>query len=120
MMSIFGHVRTTGGSFTDDVADARSTANNAQLKVAELEERIDKLTLVCYAMWDLLREKSGVTEEDLVSRVAILDAADGEADGKISKKVRPCVHCGRPVASRHQQCLYCGVSQPANTVFKTL
>lgn len=119
-MSLFGHMRSTTPAYSAEASEAKSSANNAQMKVADLEERIDKLTLVCYAMWELLREKSGLTDEDLIARVAVIDAADGVADGKITQTVRPCVHCGRPVAARHQQCLYCGVSQPASTVFKTL
>jgi hypothetical protein len=120
-MSLFPHIRSTsilGGAV--DATRAAGEALNAQQRVAELEEQLDKLTLVCAAMWNLLKEKTALTEDDLAARVAIIDARDGAADGKMTHTVRPCAKCHRPVAARHRKCLYCGFEQPVTTIFETL
>jgi len=85
-----------------------------------MEERIDQLLLVCAAMWELLREKTGATEADLVDKIAQLDAADGVADGKLTHTPQKCVACGRVISPKHQRCLYCGAAAPQETVFKTI
>ena len=121
-MSLFPHIRgsTTALGGAVEAAHAAGEALNAQQKVAELEEQVDKLTLVCAAMWELLKQKTALTEEELADRVAIIDAKDGTADGKITHTVRPCSKCGRPVAALHRKCLYCGFEQPMTTIFEAL
>ncbi len=120
-MSMFGNMRNAGYvGAVQSAAAAENKARSAQEEVARLREQADKLTLVCAAMWELLRDKTGLTEEDLAERVAIVDARDGVADGKMSHTVRPCAKCGRPVAARHRKCLYCGTEQPMTGVFDGL
>ena len=121
-MSMFGYMRPTtfNAATAQSAAEAQSAANSATLRVAALEEHIDKLTLVCAAVWELLREKTGMTEQDLAVRVAMIDARDGVADGKITHTVRPCGKCGRPVAARHRKCMYCGTEQAVEGVFQAL
>ena len=73
-----------------------------------LSERLEKLVLVNMAMWSLLQEKVGLTEQDLADRVEQIDLADGVADGKVTRTIRQCPNCGRNVSSRHKRCLFCG------------
>lgn len=73
-----------------------------------LQQRLDRLTLVCVAMWSLMKEKTNVTEQELLDRVKEIDLMDGKADGKIGKQLSNCPKCGRVMSSRHQKCLYCG------------
>jgi ribosomal protein S27AE len=122
-MSIFGPMRGMGGGSADAVrqsAEAAGAARSAERKAADLEEQVDKLTLVCAALWDLVKEKTALTEEDLIARIAVVDARDGVADGKITHKARPCEQCGRSVAARHYKCLYCGTEQKKGGVFERL
>ena len=72
---------------------------------------MDQLSLVCSAMWELLREKNGLTEEDLMAKVREVDLRDGVADGKVTKQVLKCVKCGRTMSPRHKKCLYCGAEK---------
>ena len=41
------------------------------------------LKLVCAAVWELVKEKSKLTEDDLVAKVAELDAKDGWRTGSL-------------------------------------
>jgi len=97
-----------------------ATARLTQEHVRASDERLDQLLLVCAAMWELLRERTNLTEEDLVARVAEIDARDGVADGRITKQPRTCPGCGHTVYPRHKKCLYCGADLPTDSVFKTI
>jgi hypothetical protein len=83
-------------------------------------ERLDQLLLVCAAMWELIREKTQLTEEDLIARIAELDARDGNADSKLTQTPQKCTQCQRVISPKHQRCLYCGAQAPADTIFKTI
>lgn len=97
------------------IADAETSAGQSKSKtervaqnVHELEARIDKLSLLNYALWSLLEEKVGLTEAELVARVQELDLKDGQLDGRIASGVIKCPHCDRALSKRHLKCLYCG------------
>ena len=85
--------------------------------VRDLEDRLDRLTLACMAMWSLLREKTGLTEEDLMERVNQIDLADGKEDGRLKLGVLKCAQCGRVMSQRHTRCLYCGADKLDATAF---
>ncbi|HUU60139.1 MAG TPA: hypothetical protein VMZ50_11390 [Phycisphaerae bacterium] len=106
------------------IAEAASTASKGASKVGEvqrdlrgLEDRVAQLSLVCSAMWSLIQEQTDLTEEDLMERVKEMDLQDGVADGKATKKLGRCPHCGRPMSARKQRCLYCGKDRPKSSTF---
>ncbi len=107
----FDHVPMQGPELRPSASDFR---------VHELEERVDKLTLVCLGLWELLREKNGLTEDDLTTSVAMIDAQDGVADGKVTRRVQACPKCNRPMSAEHRRCLYCGFTKPVETAFDTV
>jgi hypothetical protein len=120
-MTLFNTMRTNQNAFTYSTSeDAQSQSMFAQRRVDQLEEQLDKLTLVCAAMWDLLKEKQGFSDADLSNRVAVVDARDGTADGKLTHAVHPCPECGRPMAPKYKKCLYCGAEQPSAGIFESL
>ncbi|MBW3637430.1 MAG: hypothetical protein KY445_13360 [Armatimonadetes bacterium] len=94
-------------------ADAKASAGLRQAertgeRVADLEERLDKMALLNLALWGLLQEKLGVTDEELMRRVEELDLRDGQLDGRIARAPIDCPDCHRPLHQRHRRCLYCG------------
>ena len=65
-----------GNSLAQSTAsEAGSAARGPQSRAHDAERRVEQLVLICNAMWDLVREKTGLTEQDLIERVAILDCA---------------------------------------------
>jgi ribosomal protein L32 len=76
--------------------------------VQRLEMNIAKSLLICEALWELLREKTNLTEEDLYKKLYEIDMRDGALDGQNQPKMRECPNCHRPVSGRHAACLYCG------------
>ena len=86
-------------------------------EVRRLEDRLDRLVLVNMAMWSLLQEKTGLTEQDLMDRVQQVDLADGQLDGKARKPPARCPDCERMMSPRHKRCLYCGADRLDYTAF---
>ena len=81
-------------------------------------DRIDSLALICQAMWELIREKTSLTDLEIERKIEEIDLRDGKADGKMSKHARKCVQCGRLNARRHTRCLYCGVEFEKEHIFE--
>ncbi len=85
--------------------------DEARRELRIMQEKFDKLVLIDMAIWSLLQEKTGLTDEDLAQRIQDIDLADGVADGKITRTKeagQKCGHCGRVVSQRHRRCLFCG------------
>ncbi len=94
-----------------EVSRGAIKATKARHQMRDLTDRLDKLLLVNMAMWELLKDRTELTEEDLMTKVQQIDLRDGRADGKISKTVAKCPKCGRTMSPRHKKCLYCGASK---------
>src|SRR5476649_2623959 len=101
-------------------ASAESAANEARRNLVQIQDKLDRVTLACAALWELVKERTNLTENDLAARIAILDAKDGVADGKMTRTVKPCAQCHRPMSPQHRKCMYCGAEQPITTIFESL
>jgi len=95
----------------------REHAERAARQVHEYEERLDRLALVCMALWSLLKEQTNLTEEDLLERVRQIDLTDGKEDGKAKRQIAKCPQCGRTMSPRHGRCLYCGARDLDHSAF---
>jgi predicted Zn-ribbon and HTH transcriptional regulator len=108
----------------DAATSARKEAEQARKSVdqyqKELSEKIDRLALICRAMWELLRERSNITEEALLEKVREVDLLDGQLDGKATVPPKKCSQCGRTVSKRHMRCIYCGSEELFDTAFDAL
>jgi len=103
-----------------NAAQAQSAAREARDTASDLEERLDKLTLICMAMWELLRDRAKMTESDLMAKVQELDLRDGTPDGKVTQNVNQCPGCKRTMSPRHHRCLYCGHEKLITTAFDAI
>ena len=93
------------------VAGGVPQTSRTKRDVQYLEERLKKLLLVSAALWELLKERTDLTEEDLLAKVQEVDLMDGAEDGKVTRKVLKCHKCGRTMSPRHHKCLYCGAAE---------
>ncbi|HPU97610.1 MAG TPA: hypothetical protein PLO53_06600 [Candidatus Hydrogenedentes bacterium] len=85
----------------------RPGPSSEQLRL--LEARVDRLALVCQALWELLRDQLHLTDEQLETVVAAVDERDGARDGMLREHPVRCARCGRINSSRRSACLYCGL-----------
>ena len=101
----------------DERARTHQTAahgvNEVRTEVHQLRERVERLSLLNQALWELLREKLGLSDADLERMAQEVDLRDGIADGKMTARAVRCPACARVNNSRHPQCRYCG--QPFQT-----
>ncbi len=93
-----------------------SQRSDARHQMEVLHDRIDRLTLLCESMWQLVMEATGYSEEDLDARWGNLDLEDGEADGRRHKLPMSC-NCGAMVHPSLAKCQYCGAKAPARAAF---
>lgn len=97
------------------IAGAERTAERAMSKadryaadIANISRQVDRLSLACQAMWELLRDRSDLTEDDIEAKILEIDGRDGRVDGKIATKLTNCTACGRPTNSSRGSCVMCG------------
>ncbi len=107
------------------IRDAENSASKAESKsqhvgyaIAELEDKLESLAITCQALWEIAREQSGLTDEQLLEKVSEIDLRDGRADGKMGSGTRACAQCGRTINQRHMRCLYCGQQVEKTHVFE--
>lgn len=85
---------------------------------ASLQAQVDKLLLVNMALWSLLCEKTGLTNEELRQRIEKIDLADGKLDGKVQQTAKTCPQCKRVIGVRHNRCIYCGCMPATDSGFE--
>lgn len=101
------------------IEKAKNAAEVASIKVDGLSARkdntkqeVEELTLACQAMWELLRDHLGFTDEHLKAKMLEVDARDGTVDGKIGPQLVDCPHCGQKASTAKPNCMYCGNRLP--------
>lgn len=82
-------------------------ARGQQSQLDLLTDRVERLTLASQALWELLKEKHGLTETELKERMEEIDARDGAIDGRIGQETVTCPSCGRLTITRGAQCQFC-------------
>jgi hypothetical protein len=87
---------------------AKHAASRAEQRIKLLEANLAKGLMICETLWELLVEKTGLTQDDLINKLNEVDMRDGVLDGKNQRGIAECAACGRKVSGRHAACLYCG------------
>jgi len=82
-----------------------------QGNVSAMEERFSSLALITRALFELLAERAGLTEQDLAKKMNEIDLRDGKADGKMSATPKKCPSCGSVMSTRFNRCLFCGYQE---------
>lgn len=119
-MSMFGSFRPSFNRLDDHIDQTvrhKAASQEARSDITELEERMDKLQLVCMAMWEVIKDKTDMTEVDLMTKVQEIDLRDGIVDGKVTRTVKDCPKCRRRMSPRHKRCLYCGHEELVQSAF---
>jgi len=118
-MDIFDAVQSSHIHQARVVAEkAGEKAGRVDQRVAELEAKFSRLALVTHALWELLKDRHGYTEEELRDWVNLTDLKDGQLDGRVRHTAPPpnCRKCGRVVTRALGRCMYCGeISQSGDT-----
>jgi hypothetical protein len=100
-----------------DAQHARDVARESAMSSDKTRKNTERLYLVVQAMWELLKEKAGLTDADLDAKVQEIDMRDGRLDGQDSTQTAPltCRQCGRTILSGQAQCSWCGAQVKGGT-----
>ena len=96
--------------------DASQASERVETEVRRLEAKIDGLALISEALWELLRERAQLTDDDIRKKMEEIDLRDGIADGKITSVATTCTKCQRKTFTRSPVCMYCG--EPVSGVWR--
>lgn len=100
----------------DSVSDTSAAAASAQTKAERARELVDlmardleRLLMITEALWGILKEQHGYTDEELARRVHDIDMRDGKLDGRVAAAPPPlCPRCKRTLERQRSYCIYCG------------
>jgi len=118
-MSIFWNLSHENrmGRLSNDTTRAENKASLAIDQMVSVEAKLNTITLACQAMWELLQESQGLTNDQLQQKMEEVDLRDGKLDGRMTPTVETCTKCGRKTSRRRTNCLYCGETLPDSEVF---
>ena len=86
---------------------AVASAQRAKAEAPSVDARVDRLTLITCALWELLRDRSDLKEADLINKMREIDLRDGVEDGKVGIPAVKCSSCGRTISAKDATCIYC-------------
>jgi hypothetical protein len=88
---------------------AESAAREAQTTTELLKHDIDRLLLITEALWTLMKQEHGYTDDKLVQLIQNIDQRKTSISGSAVKDPPlPCPSCGRPNTATRAVCMYCG------------
>ncbi|NER79322.1 MAG: hypothetical protein F6K42_07000 [Leptolyngbya sp. SIO1D8] len=99
---------------------ARANRQSEKLEdtLDELEGRIEKLSMLCQAMWEVLQTKAKFPDTLLAAKLEEIQARNVGPNGK---KVFHCASCNRALNKNHlNKCMYCGQEQPPRSIFEMM
>ena len=95
-------------SRVSDVQASRSHDHVARDAAFGLEEKMDRLALICCALFELMQTTTGISEDQLRKKIGEIDLRDGVADGRITPQAKKCPKCGAAMSPKFRRCLFCG------------
>jgi hypothetical protein len=89
--------------------EAKAQAREARTAVELMRMDVERLLMIAEALWGMLKEQHGYSDQQLIERVQRIDLRDGLLDGKVARQPPAvCGKCGRVVGRHRSACLYCG------------
>ncbi|MEE4357285.1 MAG: hypothetical protein V2I97_12535 [Desulfococcaceae bacterium] len=87
-------------------------ARSEEQDYEKLKLKVDRLTLLCQALWHFVRQHQELSEEELTAYIEELKKKD--------EKTENCSRCGRVMNKNQHRCLYCGSQAQTDSYFDTL
>jgi hypothetical protein len=77
-------------------------------RLLEVEDRVNKLLLVNAALYDIIKDKLNLTDDDIAYKINELNDKNFLREQKTDQYVRKCRKCGKNLIQRRTICVYCG------------
>jgi hypothetical protein len=91
-------------------SDSDSSLKRASFDLDGVARHLRKMALVNQALYELLKERTGISDEDLRRKIREIDLRDGAADGRLDAPPLRCPKCGGSVTAGALSCLTCGAT----------
>ena len=88
--------------------DTKSSLKGATGDLNELNLHVRKLALVNQALYEVLKERTGITEEELRRKIDEIDRRDGVENRRLDAAPLKCPKCGVSVTAGALTCQGCG------------
>lgn len=98
--------------------DKRKAERSLQMLKLDIDEKIDRLALICQAMWELTIENSNISQQDLLNKTRKLGLFTISFSRELENIPKKCVKCGKTVSPKYKKCIYCGSSEFLDSTFK--
>jgi uncharacterized protein with PIN domain len=85
-------------------SQAMTELSDLTQQVVALHEDLTQARLILQALCALLKEKSGISNDDLVETMSAIEKDLAENPREADK----CPSCSRPLQARSKACIYCG------------
>ena len=90
-------------------AQGQSQARNVRTDLEFVRCDIERLLMITEALWGILKENHGYTDDELMRRITEIDRRDGKVDGRVAQSPpASCPRCNRTLERKRSFCLYCG------------
>lgn len=84
--------------------DTQNETDDHSSRLKKLEDKVANLSLINEALWDLLTQKTKLTDDDLAAIIpTTLQKRRQREESKLT-----CVKCKMQNATTHKKCVYCG------------
>ncbi|MGE5246226.1 MAG: hypothetical protein ACM3SQ_18525 [Betaproteobacteria bacterium] len=101
----------------DRLQDETAETEGAQRQVLLLGAKVDRLALICRAMFELMQESGGASEDRLKAKITEIDLRDGTQDDRMTAKPKKCPKCDAMISPQFGRCLFCGYKDETRDPF---
>ena len=103
-----------------DMRAQKLSVDESELSAVSMRQDIEKLYMLVEALWCIVKETSGLGDEDLIGLVKQIDMQDGKLDGRNSANagILKCSNCGRTILKGQSKCIYCGGEIKDESLFR--
>jgi hypothetical protein len=104
-----GGLGLAGGYATATATAAENTAREARTDVELYKHDLDRLLMITEALWTLMKQEHGYTDDVLIKMIGEIDQRKVVVDG-VAVKDAPvtCPSCGKLNMAKRSFCIYCG------------
>ena len=122
-MSLISSALGAARTFSNDAVSGGSgrdlSVQELTFTVRDLQRQVTKLTNINVALFELLKERVAITDQDLI---AAIDAIENPSAPLATEEQTPavgavCESCGKTYSKRNNRCLYCGHVNARTSVF---
>jgi predicted nucleic acid-binding Zn-ribbon protein len=92
-----------------EFSSPQAQARRAQREIEKLGNEIHRLYMVTEALWTLVKDRTDLTDEQLMNLISEIDLRDNvRSEMAAEAEIQSCPNCGRTLSIRHTTCIFCG------------